>query len=76
MVEYYSDCVDCADGCHGCGLKGDSPHLVCDKCHHEVDILYEYGEYELCEECLLDSFKVITIEDFESDYDDCDYYED
>lgn len=21
MIRYESDCVDCADGCHGCGMK-------------------------------------------------------
>ena len=64
MVKYENECVCCPPGM---GCLGDScpnrnvMHLYCDKCKDDVEVLYDYDGEELCEECLLDSFKKITL---------------
>ena len=65
MVKYENECVCCPPGM---GCLGDScpnrnvMHLYCDKCKDDVEVLYDYDGEELCEECLLDSFKKITLD--------------
>lgn len=75
MIKYESDCVGCADGCHGCGLKKETPHLYCDCCGELFDELYEYEDggkdRELCLDCLAEQFNKISIDDFDED----EYYE-
>lgn len=66
MVEYYSDCVGCADGCHGCGLGNKTPHLICDCCDNEVERLYKFNDNgELCADCLLEQFESYSYDDIE-----------
>lgn len=64
MVRYESDCVGCADGCHGCGLKTETPHLYCDECGEECEKLYIYSDgRELCADCLLGQFEEVTADE-------------
>lgn len=58
MVKYESGCVSCGLPCLGSAC----PHnrvtvLVCDRCHDEVDELYEVGSEDLCEDCLKKEFR-------------------
>ena len=64
MIRYESDCVDCADGCHGCGLKRETPHLYCDECGEYVDKLYKFTDgRELCTDCLTEEFEEVKAEE-------------
>lgn len=64
MIRYESDCVDCADGCHGCGLKRETPHLYCDECGEDADKLYKFTDgRELCADCLTAEFEEVEAED-------------
>lgn len=63
MIRYESDCVDCADGCHGCGLKKETPHLYCDECGGDEEVLYKFDDgRELCAECLLAQYETVDAE--------------
>ena len=57
MVRYENDCVGCPQGCIDCGRKR-TPHYYCDKCGDEAT-LYEYGDKQLCADCLLKKFEVV-----------------
>ena len=63
MVREANNCCGCATPAYPC--LGDScplrhtKVLICDKCKSEVDRLYEYGDRQLCEECLLKQFTTI-----------------
>lgn len=64
MTEYKNECVGCPPerGCLGSTCPNRNiPYLVCDECGDECDILYDYDGDELCEYCLLDKFRRITI---------------
>lgn len=67
MLEYYSDCVDCADGCHGCVLGKKTPHLICDCCGDEVERLYKYKDREYCIDCLGEQFESYSYDDIEDE---------
>ena len=64
--------IKCENECVGCpkeiGCMGDScpnrnvKHLYCDKCGDDCEELYNFLGEELCEECLLKTFKKITLE--------------
>lgn len=60
-MKYYSnDCVDCGLPCLGAACKYNNvPHFKCDYCGEEDVKLYEYGNCEICEECLLKEFDVV-----------------
>ena len=65
MVKYEDECCGCATENYHC-LGSSCPnrsvkHLYCDKCDDDCEELYDYNGYELCEECLLDNFKKITL---------------
>ena len=66
MVKYENECCDCAVPAYPC--MGDTcpnrnvKHLYCDKCGEDCEELYVFDGEELCEECLLDSFKKITLD--------------
>ena len=66
MIKYENECCGCATESYPC--LGDScpnryvMHLYCDKCKDDVELLYNYDGEELCEECLLGSFKKITLD--------------
>ncbi len=58
MVKVESGCVDCGLPC----LRTACPNykvlvLVCDRCHDEVDELYEVDGEDLCEDCLKNEFR-------------------
>ena len=58
MVRTESGCVGCGLPCWGVAC----PHykvfvLECDRCHSEVDELYEVDGEDLCEDCLKDEFR-------------------
>ena len=65
MVKYENECVGCPKemSCLGniCPYK-NVKHLYCDKCGEDCEELYVFDGEELCEECLLDSFKKITLD--------------
>lgn len=63
MVKRESGCVSCGLPCLGRAC----PHyeeitLVCDKCGHSVDDLYEYDGGQVCEECLINNFTKVDVE--------------
>lgn len=53
----------------GCRVGMSYAHIIksnglyCDECKEEVDKLYKYGEEELCEDCLVEEFEVIELEE-------------
>ena len=50
-------CVHCDIPCTNCGLKHVEVYY-CDKCKEEIDgDVYDDGEQELCERCLLKKYK-------------------
>ncbi len=58
MIRYENECCGCdAPGypCRGrsCPLL-HVPHLICDGCGDEFDLLYRYVGTDLCEACLLE----------------------
>ena len=58
MVKTESGCVDCGLPCIGISC----PYfrvlvLRCDRCHSEVDELYEVDGEDLCEDCLKKEFR-------------------
>lgn len=58
MVRTESGCVGCGRPCWGTAC----PYyrvtvLECDRCHNEVDELYEVDGEDLCEDCLKDEFR-------------------
>ena len=66
MIKYENECCGCATESYPC-LCDSCPnryvmHLYCDKCKDDVELLYNYDGEELCEECLLGSFKKITLD--------------
>ena len=67
MVKYENDCIGCAAPGYPC--LGEScryrnvKHLYCDDCGDDVDKLYCVDDQELCEDCLLEHFETIEIED-------------
>jgi hypothetical protein len=62
MIQYENDCVDCGLPCLGdsCPYR-NVPHLYCDECKCEADKLREYEGEQLCEECLLEKFKEVSL---------------
>jgi len=62
MIYTQNDCVGC-DHCENCGLK-HAVHMVCDKCKDSFDELYEYGDEQLCESCLLEEVPKIDVEKY------------
>ena len=65
MIKYEDECVGCPTemGCMGnsCQYR-NVKHLYCDHCKEDCEELYVFDGEELCEECLLDSFKKITLD--------------
>ena len=61
MVRYENHCCDCATPSYPC--RGSECPLVnvevhyCDKCKDELDEIYDDGDDELCEECLLERYR-------------------
>lgn len=68
MVYYTNECCDCATENYPC-LGNSCPnhhvlHVVCDKCHAEVEELY-YGLSgdELCADCALEELEKVRVEE-------------
>ena len=67
MVKYENDCIGCAapgyprlgESCRYRNVK----HLCCDDCGDDVEKLYCVDDQELCEDCLLEHFETIELED-------------
>ena len=66
MIKFENECCDCAVPgypCMGSACPNRKvPHLLCDRWGDDVEELYDYDGEELCKECLLDSFKKITLD--------------
>lgn len=67
MVYYEDECCGCATESYPC-LGSICPnrhvlHVVCDKCHAEVDELY-YGACgkQLCSDCALDELEKVRVD--------------
>lgn len=58
MVRYENGCCDCGLPCIGssCPYRVEIV-LECDRCHDEVDELYEVGSEDLCVSCLKKEFR-------------------
>lgn len=54
MVEYEDECVGCPPemSCPNMNV----PHYYCDECGDETT-LYQYGDLQLCEKCLMEYIK-------------------
>lgn len=67
MRIYKNECCGCAAPgypCMGkCCPQIHVPHFYCDKCGTEAEVLYIYLGKELCEECLIENFEKIKLED-------------
>lgn len=66
MIKYENECVCCPAnmGCLGSSCpKKNVAYFICDRCDCEVDELYDCDGEQLCEECLLDSFEKVRIDD-------------
>ena len=64
-VVYEDECVSCHRelGCLGNSCPNKNvPHLICDKCHEDVDDLYETENGQLCAECVLEMFEKVRID--------------
>lgn len=58
MVKVESGCVSCGLPCWGTACPNYQVLvLVCDRCHDEVDELYEVDGEDLCEDCLKKEFR-------------------
>lgn len=60
MMKIENQCVHCDISCVNCGLKR-VPVYYCDKCdpkcEEPLDEVYDDGEQELCEACLLKKYR-------------------
>lgn len=65
-VVYENECCDCAVPAYPC--LGNAcpnrhvPHLYCDKCEEEVEVLYETENGQLCAKCVLEMFEKVRID--------------
>ena len=58
MVRTESGCVDCGLPCKGIACPMYRVVVLeCDRCHEEVEELYEVDGEDLCEDCLKDEFR-------------------
>lgn len=63
MIVYENDCVDCGLPCIGIDCPYNSvPYLYCDICKEDTDILYEYEDKEICQDCLLKIVPKVNID--------------
>ena len=64
MIETRSNCVACGFPCMGPQIcpNGEYTALICDRCGHEVEALFEWEGEQICEDCLLDEIPHITAE--------------
>ena len=68
MIKYENECCGCATESYPC--MGSAcpnrkvPHFYCDKCGEDVEELYKIDGEELCEDCLLDNFEKVELEEY------------
>ena len=63
MLVIENDCCSCATGSYPCtGAHKRVPHLYCDRCNDEVDVVYDVVGGDICEECLKEMFEKKTFE--------------
>ena len=76
MIKLENDCVGCPDRPSGCYCHMcDVPHLYCDECQDDVEILHEYDGEQLCDSCFKDrlftdfvyNYPIIDSTNYESD---------
>lgn len=64
MIRYENDCCGCAVPGYPCtGAHKHVPHLYCDRCDSEVDVVYDVDGDDICEDCLHEMFTKKTLED-------------
>lgn len=67
MVKYEDECCGCATEsypCLGSSCKNRNvPRFYCDECEVE-DILYEFENLQLCQDCLISKFNIVEGSDF------------
>lgn len=66
MVAYINNCVSCPPemGCLGSACPNRHvPVFICDKCKQEVDTLRNYNGDQWCEECILNEFDEVEIDE-------------
>lgn len=64
-----NDCVGCSSQfgyCRGevCPYYGEYKVLECDDCGVQEEYLYKYEDKELCENCLLEYFEKVELEEY------------
>ena len=58
MVKVENGCVDCGLPCIGAACRYNRVVILrCDRCHDEVEELYEVDGEDLCEDCLKKEFR-------------------
>lgn len=65
MKRIENECVGCPPeiGCLGKSCEYINViRLYCDECEYEADILYRYDDEELCQDCLLGRFEIVSDE--------------
>lgn len=67
MIKVTDECCGCATESYPCiGKRCPNRHVIrmyCDKCGKEVDYLRKYDGEQWCEECILDEFESIELEE-------------
>lgn len=59
-IKYESQCVSCRFPCRHEDCKNYKVKvLICDDCGEESDMLYRFGDEELCEDCVLKRLEVV-----------------
>lgn len=68
MIRFEDQCVGCPTemGCLGSVCPHmNVPVLICDECHEYVDDLYWYDGEQICEDCLLNHFDRVEVDEYE-----------
>ena len=68
MIRFEDQCVGCPTemGCLGSACPYiHVPILICDECHDYVDDLYWFEGEQICEDCLLNHFDRVEVDEYE-----------
>lgn len=66
MIRFEDQCVGCPTemGCLGSACPYmNVPVMICDKCKEEVYELFWYDGEQLCQDCLLDQFEKVEVDE-------------
>lgn len=67
MIAYEDECCGCVSPGYPCigetCINKNVKHLYCDKCNADVEVLFIVDDKEICEDCLLENFSAITLDD-------------